>query len=284
MFKPDVIKTIAAVAKQSTPSNNHSTSTPSSSISDNKEPHRKSHKSTKSHKEASVDDKDPLNGSKSTVKHSSSKHDRHSDKRKHESSSSSKHSTSKKVTDDTVASPQNAKKAKHEAVVNESDDEMEEIDSSMGTSFADALGMFAPSVKSPKKSSASTKSNKAIAKSTVPSVAKPSTSSFARGPPVAGHSSSSSSTSSRSDAKQSKVEKPIDFKKPPTLLTSANHLAPLDAEIGLELPTISNNYRPMPLNPIVMDCVFKNVPPVVAAKMFMTDEELGASMSSKTMR
>lgn len=71
----------------------------------------------------------------------------------------------------------------------------------------------------------------------------------------------------------------------PALLSSAAQLAPLEKDLSLELPTISNDYRPMPLNPVVMDCVFKtsnsSQPPI---KRFMTDEELGASMSSKTMR
>lgn len=71
---------------------------------------------------------------------------------------------------------------------------------------------------------------------------------------------------------------------PPPLLTSKAQLPPLeDLTPDLPPPTITNNYKPMPLNPIVMDCVFRgqgNKP-----QRMMTDEEaFGASISSKTMR
>lgn len=60
-------------------------------------------------------------------------------------------------------------------------------------------------------------------------------------------------------------------------------LAPLDQQIVVE---ISNDYRPAPLNPIVMDCVYKSSgqPAALYVPKTMTDAELGASMSSKSQR
>lgn len=70
--------------------------------------------------------------------------------------------------------------------------------------------------------------------------------------------------------------------EPPSLLSTAVKLAPLDPAIAV---AISNDYRPMPLNPIIMDCVFKASPaPSVNMPKTMTDAELGASMSSKNQR
>jgi hypothetical protein len=51
------------------------------------------------------------------------------------------------------------------------------------------------------------------------------------------------------------------------------------------MPSISPNYRPMPLNPLVMDCVYNNNGSNKPMKRQMTDDEaLGASTSSRNHR
>lgn len=149
----------------------------------------------------------------------------------------------------------------------------------MGTSFGEALGMMMPSSKKQKTSQKVTNSSSSV--SSTPS-------SHFTSPTEKRSTKSTPKSDSQDDRKLEKSIRKINYStstsstsNTPSLLTSAAKLAPLEPELSLEFPTISNNYKPMPLNAIVMDCVFKNNQP---AKRFMTDEELGASMSSKNMR
>lgn len=72
---------------------------------------------------------------------------------------------------------------------------------------------------------------------------------------------------------------------PLPLLAPKAQLPPLeDISSDLPPPTIPNDYKPSPINPMVMDCVFRSQNSSKAMR-YMTDEEaLGASMSSKTVR
>jgi hypothetical protein len=81
------------------------------------------------------------------------------------------------------------------------------------------------------------------------------------------------------------LKKSFQLTTTPQLLTSKPKIESVpDADIVSALPmsTISPNYRPLPLNPVVMDCVFSNNKPL---KRQMTDDEaLGASTSSRNHR
>lgn len=71
----------------------------------------------------------------------------------------------------------------------------------------------------------------------------------------------------------------------PILLAPTIQLAPLEPEINFDAPvSISNNYKPMPLNPIIMDCVFSNNSKALLKKAAFDEEELAASISSKNTR
>ncbi|CAD6995305.1 unnamed protein product [Ceratitis capitata] len=62
----------------------------------------------------------------------------------------------------------------------------------------------------------------------------------------------------------------------PELLSASAKLAPLDPSIALELPTISANYRPLPQNKTVMDCIYRNsgaVLPTPKPVRILTDDE-----------
>lgn len=77
------------------------------------------------------------------------------------------------------------------------------------------------------------------------------------------------------------------FFQKPDLLAPTAKLEPLDPSIALELPTISTNYKPMPLNQTVMDCVFNfsssssNAKP---GRILTESEAITHGISSKTMR
>lgn len=60
-------------------------------------------------------------------------------------------------------------------------------------------------------------------------------------------------------------------------------LPDITSDITSEIVSITKNYRPMPANPLVMECVMPtNGRPI---KRHMTDEEaFGASISSKNLR
>lgn len=96
--------------------------------------------------------------------------------------------------------------------------------------------------------------------------------------------SSKARTSASSSASSGKSQKSSGA--PLSLLSPKAKLPPLeDLSSELPPPLIPNDYKPSPLNALVMDLVFK--PPNNSSKplRFMTDEEaLGASMSSRTAR
>ncbi|XP_017493868.1 PREDICTED: transcription elongation factor B polypeptide 3-like, partial [Rhagoletis zephyria] len=151
----------------------------------------------------------------------------------------------------------------------------EGIDSSMGANFADVLGMLNMPTKKSKKL---LNNSKSPTPSKIPLNEKP-------------HSSSSNSNSKNeyrpsSMSSASTSAKPVDEK--PELLSASAKLAPLDPSIVFELPTISTNYKPLPHNKTVMDCVYRNSGAVVNTPKpvrTLTDAEaLSHSISSKTMR
>ncbi|KAL9891909.1 transcription elongation factor elongin A [Glossina fuscipes fuscipes] len=163
---------------------------------------------------------------------------------------------------------------------NENDEEGG-FDSSTGANFADVLGMLNAPTKKVKKS---VKSSSSPASST----SKLSSSSYNNS------ANSPYSSSSKTSALKtmptynytptSGVSTPVSTK--PDLLAPTAKLEPLDPSIALELPTISTNYKPMPLNQTVMDCVFNtNMSSSSKPIRTLTDAEaLNHGISSKTMR
>ncbi|XP_053946337.1 transcription elongation factor B polypeptide 3 [Anastrepha ludens] len=154
------------------------------------------------------------------------------------------------------------------------------IDSSMGANFADVLGMLNMPTKKSKKSLNINKSPTSSTPSKSTANDKPS-------------SSNSSNKNARNEYKPSSISaasstpRPIDEK--PELLSASAKLAPLDPSIALELPTISANYKPLPHNKTVMDCVYRNSGAVISTPKppvrTLTDAEaLSHGISSKTMR
>lgn len=78
---------------------------------------------------------------------------------------------------------------------------------------------------------------------------------------------------------------------PPPLLSPKAELPPLeDIAVDLPAPTITNDYKPKPLNPLIMDCVFKSQGGGNGAgtskpmRMMTAEEALGANISSKKER
>ncbi|XP_055679229.1 transcription elongation factor B polypeptide 3 [Lutzomyia longipalpis] len=154
------------------------------------------------------------------------------------------------------------------------------IDNSQGTSFADALSMISDV---PQRKSA----QKRRRPSEVPSTCTSTT--------TTKDLLENSEKKRKTGVKKIAVVKPLG---PPDLLKSPEKLSPLDLEIfkedNFELPPIAkaeitSNYRPMPLNPAVMECVYpvasssKQKPST--ATFHMTDEEaMGTSMQSKNLR
>lgn len=130
---------------------------------------------------------------------------------------------------------------------------------------------------------------------------EPTSSKSSSSKPVKSHSKSSSSSStskskpstsgtssSRSKDKSNGESSSSTLTAKPSLLSPKAKLPPLeDITVELPPPTITNNYKPSPMNSLIMDCVFRPQPMATASKPLrpMTDEEaLGASMSSRTMR
>lgn len=94
--------------------------------------------------------------------------------------------------------------------------------------------------------------------------------------------SSSKSSSSNGTKKQ---DEPM---LPPSLLSPKAELPPLeDLSVDLPAPAITNNYKPLPLNPLVMDCVFKSQSSSSSAstsrppRLMTIEEALGARISTK---
>ncbi|XP_002098404.2 transcription elongation factor B polypeptide 3 [Drosophila yakuba] len=222
-----------------------------------------SHKSSKS--ESHKSDHTKSKHEKDKTLHSESKQDKDKDK-------SSKHKSSSSKSSKRSHSPQRhedeSQKAKVPKVKSKSEeDSADGFDSSMGANFDDVLGLLNMPMSS-KKSSSNSKSKFVAKPTTAPS------SSVLSAPTTAGSSREAYSASSR----------PTSTKKP-ELLASTAKLEPLYPNIALELPTISNNYKPLPLNQTVMDVVFNQGGSHRAqASRFNESEALAQGISSKTMR
>ncbi|XP_061398736.1 transcription elongation factor B polypeptide 3 [Musca vetustissima] len=157
------------------------------------------------------------------------------------------HKSSGKLVENGSSPPQDA---------NEGEEE-DGFDSTMGTNFDDILGMLDKPVKKSKKSN----------KTSTPG--------------------SSCSSGGGGSSKESPPKPSTSSQRKNDLLASSAKLEPLDPSIALELPTISTNYRPMPLNQTVMDCVFNTSsssssrPPV---RTMSDADALQHGISSKTIR
>ncbi|XP_004530216.1 transcription elongation factor B polypeptide 3 [Ceratitis capitata] len=235
---------------------------------------------------------------KSSTSHSSSsagkpvtcKSEQSSSSSSHKKSESSSTSTSRKrqLDDDSndAAQPKakltkTPKTTKVKSISNDEEDDVEPdngIDSSMGANFADVLGMLNMPTKKAKKN---LNNNKSPTVNTPRSSGneKPSTSSNSIKNTINEYKPSTTSSSSNST-------KPKDAK--PELLSASAKLAPLDPSIALELPTISANYRPLPQNKTVMDCIYRNsgavLPTPKPVRILTDDEAISHGISSKQMR
>uniref|UniRef100_A0A1B0GP13 Uncharacterized protein n=1 Tax=Phlebotomus papatasi TaxID=29031 RepID=A0A1B0GP13_PHLPP len=261
-----------------------------SSSSSKKEHHSrdssKSHKRSHHHREKSHSDS---HSHKSN--HKKEKRDR--DREKHRDKKDSEHRSKKelsersesqrKVEKESREKPKKVKPQIPSKSQSEDGDSDGSIDNSKGASFADVLSMISdvPHRKSGQK----------------------------RHKPTETPVTSTSTTSSRADAELTPKKKRSEVKVavvrplgPPDMLKSPEKLVPLDPEIiksetleipQITMPQITNNYRPMPLNPAVMECVFPSASGSGCSKQksstatfhMMTDEEaMGTSMQSKNLR
>lgn len=237
---------------------------------------------TKHHRNDRKDDKRSNSGNDHrSDKHKSSRNSEKSPQKSNEKSSHRKRdelsddaSTSnkrKRQSDDGSPSKSSASSSKTKKPKTETST-VDEIDSSMGTSFADALGMMMPKL--------SKASKQKISLKTCPSdTIKMSSNDPAKVPDKNKSKVSPSSSSSRSEKKAKETTT-----QPPKLLSSSVKLPPLEPVIAVDFPIISNNYKPMPLNPVVMDCVFNNYNQQQPKKLMTDEEAFGSGISSKTMR
>ncbi|XP_060647700.1 transcription elongation factor B polypeptide 3 [Drosophila nasuta] len=235
-----------------------------------------SHKSdhTKSKHEKSKEDKSQHHNSEQKVaKDKSDKHKSSSTSTSAKSSSSSSKRTRSPQRLDEESPKSKKPKSKPKADVVEQKETADGFDSSMGANFDDVLGMLNMPL-SGKKSAlkpkiSPNKPTPTIATNTSSAAAS---NSAKRLPPTASVPSNMRLTSTST--------------KKPELLAPSAKLEPLDPSIALELPTISNNYKPMPLNQTVMDVVFNHgvSSSVHRAPRINESEALAAGISSKTMR
>ncbi|KXJ75452.1 hypothetical protein RP20_CCG011710 [Aedes albopictus] len=270
----------------SSPSSSSSSSRKSSSHGDEGKDRKDKHSSSSSSRKESSH----TNGKESS--HSCSSKDKTSDK--HHSSKSSKEglngSGSSKEKDkksssekkkESSSSSSKKKKKEHQSPENVDDEEKDEgseFDNGGGASFADALAMIGMPSSSKKKSSSKGSADKV----------KISTSSSSMPPPPSksdkdrSFSSSGSSKRSISPCSTASSSGYSSASSTPSLLAQRPSPLPV-AEIVESLPMISPNYRPMPLNQTVMECVFSNNGR--PQKRALTEEEaLGQSMQSKNIR
>ncbi|XP_064550328.1 transcription elongation factor B polypeptide 3 isoform X1 [Drosophila montana] len=258
--KESVTKPSSNHHKSSSDGNHHSGSNSSS-----KQRHHSSHKSehSKSRHEKSKEQDKSQHSEQKVAKEKSDKH-----KSSSTSTKSSKRSRSPQRTQDDESPKAKISKIKPKADPVEHKETADEFDSSMGANFDDVLGMLNMPMSS-KKITNKLKSPHKPTTITTTSIG-----------------SSCSSTKRTTSATTSSSSKLLSTKKPELLAPTAK-LEPLDPSIALELPTISNNYKPMPLNQTVMDVVFNhglgnNAPK--AHRNFNESEALAAGISSKTMR
>lgn len=209
----------------------------------------------------------------------SSKHKKRSRDAEHSQNSSKKQKLDTS-TSTTHTSQDSSSKKSSKTKTKPSDDGIE-IDYSMGTSFADALGMLEP-MPSSSSSSTSSKANSSGISSTKPStrhLSQPTSSKSKKTYP----DTSSTYMSQASSTPALLQHKPQ--KLPPLEDLSHELLAPTAAET-----TISNDYRPMPVNAMVMDYLYK--PAAIALPMptpkqttYMNEADaLCASTTSKNIR
>ncbi|XP_017855728.1 PREDICTED: transcription elongation factor B polypeptide 3 [Drosophila arizonae] len=259
--------------KSSTESNHHSSGShnnvSSGSSSSKHHRHQSSHKSE--HSKSKNDKSNESKSQSSEQKVSKEKSEKH--KSSSTSTKSSKRSRSPPRTQEDDAPKAKISKTKPMADAAEPKETANEFDSSMGANFDDVLGMLnmpmsgkkvAGKVKSPQKPKTSSTATSST------SIKKPTT----------------ATTTSTATATTSTNNRMSSTKKPELLAPTAK-LEPLDPSIALELPTISNNYKPMPLNQTVMDCVFNQGLGSSAPRQprnFNESEALAAGISSKTMR
>ncbi|KAH8311918.1 hypothetical protein KR044_008553 [Drosophila immigrans] len=253
---------------------------PKSSSESSKQKHHSSssHKSehNKSKHEKSKEDKSHHHSSEQKLaKDKADKHKSSSTSTSTPTSSSNKSSSSAKRTRSPQRldeeSPKSKKpKSKPKAdVVEQQKETADGFDSSMGANFDDVLGMLNIPL-SGKKSSLKLKPSPHKPTTTTPATTAAAPSAAKRIPATASVPSNMRLTSTRK----------------PELLAPSAKLEPLDPSIALELPTISNNYKPMPLNQTVMDVVFNQgvSSSVHRPSRINESEALAAGISSKTMR
>ncbi|XP_022220825.2 transcription elongation factor B polypeptide 3 [Drosophila obscura] len=251
-------------------SSSHHTSKSEGHRNDTKE-HRKS-----KHEKSLKEDKDkPQHIDQKTPKDKSERH-----KSSSSSSKSSKRHHSPQRQEEELATPKpKIAKTKMTKDATGQEESVDGFDSSMGANFDDVLGMLNMPMSSNKKSSSS--KAKHVAKPHTTAASSSSTSSASASASVAAAAVAPSYREASSSS-----SRPVTTKKP-ELLASTAKLEPLDPSIALELPTISNNYKPLPLNQTVMDVVFNHsggTQKPSAARYFNESEALAAGISSKTMR
>lgn len=256
---------------------------------------RNGHKSSSHHKDSrhrkNENNHDEPNANKhhkrsnetDSVSSTSSSHKRHHE---HESEQSS---SSKRIKCDSTTSPssqRNTEKKSSKSKPKPVDDGIE-IDHSTGTSFGDALGMIEPL---PKIKSSLSSSGVNSHKSFQSKSSNQSALSSSSGKEKTSSSSSSSLTSHEKKERHKERSKPStsssNMSNTPTLLTTKAKLPPLD-DLLKDLPppvecVIRNDYKPLPVNAMVMDCVYRPN----NSKLSSANEEaaLCASTTSKNQR
>ncbi|EDV42504.1 uncharacterized protein Dana_GF16986 [Drosophila ananassae] len=204
------------------------------------------------------------------VEPTKSKHDKDKSSKEKHSKHKSSSSKSAKRSHSPTRTEEDAQKAKIPKIKAKSEeDSADGFDSSMGANFDDVLGMLNVPMSSKKSSHSSSKNKLAPKPTTVP----------------APSSNPSTTASATLGSIPIPIIKPTSTKKPELLAPTAK-LEPLDPSIALELPTISNNYKPMPLNQTVMDVVFNQggSQRPQPSRYFNESEALAQGISSKTMR
>ncbi|XP_065084597.1 transcription elongation factor B polypeptide 3 [Ochlerotatus camptorhynchus] len=216
------------------------------------------------------DDQSSESKSKSRSKSSSSGSNSSKDRSSSKSSSSGGSSKEKDKNRSSEKKTESSSKRKTDPPPDNFDDE--DDDTSGGASFADALAMIGMPSTSKKKGSSKGSTDKVK------------TSSSSMPPPPVKSSRSSSSKRSASPSSTASSSGYSSCSSTPSLLVQKPKLGPLQiAEIVESLPMISPNYKPMPLNQTVMECVFSNNGK--PQKRPMSEEEaLGLSMQSKNLR
>ncbi|KAM8707420.1 hypothetical protein ACLKA7_011496 [Drosophila subpalustris] len=261
-------------------SSNHRSSNHSNHSSDNSTSKQKHHSSSssshksdhsKSKHEKIKEDKSQQHHNNEAKPMAKEKTDKHKSNSTSSSSSSSKRArTPQRLDDDSPQAKKPKSKPKTDAV--EQKETPDGFDSSMGANFDDVLGMLNMPI-SGKKNALKLKSpNK-------PTTAATTTTTVSTGSATKRTTTTTTTTTSSSSSRMTSTRKP-------ELLASSAKLEPLDPSIALELPTISNNYKPMPLNQTVMDVVFNHGLGSSAHKTTRINESeaLAAGISSKTMR